>query len=92
MTGVQTCALPIFERLGKAISVVHLSDNQGAIDDHLLPPAGSIAWNDILPALAEHSPGAVKTIEARAADSGKPPLEQARASREQLQQLVERSK
>lgn len=76
------------ETLGKAISVVHLSDNNGALDDHLLPLNGAVPWQDFLGALAGAAPGAVRTIEARAQEGGKPPLEQARASREQLQELI----
>jgi sugar phosphate isomerase/epimerase len=79
------------ELLGKSIRVVHLSDNHGNIDDHLLPPAGVVPWLEVMDALAEHCPQAVRTIEARGVEGGKPALDQACACRESLQELQSRS-
>jgi sugar phosphate isomerase/epimerase len=83
--------VPAIELLGKAIALVHLSDNNGMIDDHQFPGTGMIPWSPVLRALAEHSPEAILTIEARSVDNGRPPLEQARASREKLEALARES-
>ncbi len=40
-------------RLGKRISVLHLHDNDGKADQHLMPLAGTANWQDILSALRE---------------------------------------
>ena len=88
------------ETLGKRIAVAHLNDNNGTIDDHQFPCAGSpgtpsngptkgiVPWRQVLEALRQHTPEAVHTIEARAAEAGGEAIDQARASRDQLQQLA----
>ena len=76
------------EILGKSIAAVHLSDNNGNIDDHHFPPSGGIPWKDVFRSLAEHAPEALPTLEGRASVGEKPALEQARASREQLQKIM----
>ena len=42
-------------RLGKRLKVVHVHDNDGGSDDHLLPGAGSIDWTSVIAALREQA-------------------------------------
>mgnify|MGYP000958287267 CR=1 FL=1 len=43
---------PIRE-LGKRIKALHINDNHGDIDEHLLPFEGTLAWEEIMKALKE---------------------------------------
>jgi sugar phosphate isomerase/epimerase len=76
------------ETLGKSIAVVHFSDNNGAIDDHHFPPSGSIPWKQVMRALQDHAPNALKTLEGRSVSGEKSPLEQAQSSREELEKIA----
>jgi sugar phosphate isomerase/epimerase len=40
------------EDLGEHLVEVHVSDNRGKRDDHTLPGAGSIDWDDFLEAIS----------------------------------------
>jgi sugar phosphate isomerase/epimerase len=40
-------------RAGRALSTLHIHDNHGARDEHLLPLDGTIAWAPVLRALRE---------------------------------------
>ncbi len=39
--------------IGKRLKCVHVDDNLGSFDDHLLPFFGKIQWQEIMPVLAE---------------------------------------
>lgn len=43
----------VIRALGDRIAQIHLSDNQGAADDHLLPGDGMVNWQAILQAIHE---------------------------------------
>ncbi len=40
-------------KLGKRIKALHLHDNRGALDDHLMPYTGNIIWKDVIGALRD---------------------------------------
>lgn len=40
-------------KIGKRLKCVHVDDNLGSFDDHLLPFFGGVQWQDIIPVLAE---------------------------------------
>jgi len=39
--------------LGKRLKAIHVQDNKGLADDHLLPFHGTIDWKDAMSALAD---------------------------------------
>ena len=43
----------MLKALGDRVKVLHLHDNAGVKDDHLIPARGVIRWNELLPALKE---------------------------------------
>ena len=49
--------------LGKDISILHLHDNSGHWDDHLLPGMGNINWRGVFEALEETGYGGVYNFE-----------------------------
>ena len=55
----------IIKILGKDITILHLHDNTGHWDDHLLPGLGSINWPAVFDALDEIGYGGVYNFELR---------------------------
>jgi sugar phosphate isomerase/epimerase len=50
---------PAFDTLKNAVSTVHLNDNLGQNDDHMMPFSGTIEWKPVVEALGalnEQSP------------------------------------
>ena len=43
----------VLRKLGKRVSTLHIHDSLGILDDHLLPGAGIIKWDDFMDALYE---------------------------------------
>lgn len=43
----------IIRTLGNKISVLHIHDNDGVLDQHKMPMSGTVDWNDVLSALEE---------------------------------------
>ena len=41
------------KRLGKDLKALHVNDNLGVYDDHLLPFLGTVPWFDVMPVLKE---------------------------------------
>ena len=60
--------LPAIELLRGAIASTHLHDNAGAMDEHMVPGDGAIAWEKAIPALRQHAPGAPLLLEVRGSD------------------------
>jgi sugar phosphate isomerase/epimerase len=57
--------LPQFHTLKDSISTVHLHDNRGESDDHLMPFSGTIEWNPVVQALRSLNGQAPLLIEPR---------------------------
>lgn len=43
----------VIRKLGKRVEVLHLNDNDGMYDQHLIPKSGNIDWDDVLSALKQ---------------------------------------
>lgn len=43
----------VIRRLGKAVTVLHINDNDGVVDQHKMPYTGTIDWDDVFCALDE---------------------------------------
>lgn len=52
-------------KIGKRLKCVHVADNLGSFDDHLLPFFGKIPWQDIFPILAEIGYEGACSLEAK---------------------------
>lgn len=71
------------------IVTVHVHDNHGEKDEHLLPFEGAIDWDAALPALAGAPESPVFVLELKERSSGVPTLDQIRATFDKLEKHLD---
>jgi sugar phosphate isomerase/epimerase len=59
-------------KIGKRLRALHISDNNGMDDDHIMPGTGSINWDDVIRALDDIGYAHSFTFEAHGAIRGVP--------------------
>ena len=75
--------------LGGAIASTHLHDNSGAMDEHLLPGAGKVAWEKLIPALRRQASDLSLLLEVRGSETNPVSLEKAVAAADLLERMSE---
>jgi L-ribulose-5-phosphate 3-epimerase len=70
MIGLDQCAA--LRALGKNLKALHVADNKGLHDDHLLPYFGNVAWEPIMKTLKEIGYEGTFTFEAQEFTHGLP--------------------
>lgn len=65
----------VIRQIGKEITVLHLHDNNGLVDQHKLPLSGDIDWKDVFDALDEIGYDGVYNMEVKLDSFGKGILE-----------------
>jgi sugar phosphate isomerase/epimerase len=80
---------PAFETLESRIAAVHLHDNRGDSDDHLLPFAGTIEWDAALKTLGALDAKVPFLLEPRAAGAETASMAKIREVAEKLSRVTE---
>jgi sugar phosphate isomerase/epimerase len=80
---------PALTLLQGKIAALHLNDNTGAKDDHLLPFAGAIGWEKVLGSLRQAAPESPLLLEVRSSESDSASLAKAAEACEKLERILE---
>lgn len=77
------------ELMRDRIVTVHVHDNRGEKDEHLLPFEGAIDWEAVLPSLASAPESPVFVLELKERSPGVPSLDQIRAAFDKLEKHLD---
>lgn len=80
---------PSFELMRDRVATVHLHDNNGEKDEHLLPYEGTIDWDSALGALAGAPEPPALVLELKERSPGAPSLDQIRAAFDKLEKHLD---
>lgn len=75
--------------MGPEVRVVHIHDNNGKEDSHLLPFSGTIAWQQVMHKLRRDAPHAPVVMETSGTHESANPFDEARRVFERLEELKE---
>jgi sugar phosphate isomerase/epimerase len=78
-----------FQLMRDRIATVHVHDNQGEKDEHLLPWEGTIDWDAALAAFAGVSEPLPLVLELKETAPGSPSLDQIRAAFDKLEKHLD---
>ena len=78
-----------FEAMRDSVVTIHLHDNHGERDEHLLPYAGNIDWSAALGALANVPEPLPLVLELKEQAAGKPALDEIRAVFDKLERNLQ---
>jgi len=79
--------VPEFDVMKSDVRIVHVHDNNGKEDSHLLPMAGSVDWRKVMQLLRRDTPNAPLVLEISERHESANPLDDARRTFENLENL-----